>query len=989
MEDAPQIEVRPIHTAVPGRARFSIPGLRGSKDLGRYIESHLPGGVIDRACANIISGNLLVFFNPSVPSHEIAATIRAMIARRTLSGPQEDSGSDWHVLELEELLSHLGSRSSGLSEREARQRLSLSGPNTIGAVSGRASHELLFSQFQSLPVALLAAGAGLSLLTGGLIDAGVILSVIGLNAGIGYGTERHAEQTINALSDGEDGSGFVVRDGAVREIPLAEIVPGDVLDLRAGLVIPGDGRLISSDALTVSEALLTGESLPVEKRVDARPRDRAPLAERTNLVFRGTLVTGGSGRAMVVATGRATEIGRIQSSIGAATPPQTPLQNQLDQLGRQLVAGSIAACGGVFAIGLLRGNAILPMLKTAISLAVAAVPEGLPALATTTLAIGIGNLRRQGVLIRRLPAVEGLSAIQMVCFDKTGTLTLNRMAVARIVTATGIFETANGKIVQAGEDEASQHSSSNPDLHRLLELGILCSDAEFNGAGSDPEIVGSPTEAALLNAGVAAGLDIAAIRGRRPRLSVKQRTDQRRYMKTTHKIGQGRALAAVKGSPTDVLAMCKWVLRAGRRRPLSEAERAAIESENSRLADAALRVLGVAYGVNGNEMAEDLVWVGLIAMHDPVRPDARRIIRLFHQAGISTSMITGDQPATSAAIAQELGLGTANGERIHATSLDHIGAAVPPAARQIGSHIFSRVTPAQKLKVVEALQQAGFVVAMTGDGVNDAPALRAADIGVALGGGTDAARQTADVILLGDELEGLVIAIENGRATYENIRRAIDYLLATNLAEIALMVAVTATGIGQPLTPMQLLWVNLVTDVLPALGLALEPPSDKLMERPPRNPSESIISASAFRILARDAAVMAGTTMAAQLYASLRHGAGIRSGAVGFSSLVFAQLLYALRHRAARPSPPKPGRTRAAQPDYLAGAITASFGAQAAALYVPGLRQLCGGPIDALDLAIALAAGAASFALTAIPNHADAAEWLARSSLPLNDRSVS
>lgn len=901
-----------------GRARFSIAGLRRSHDLKHRLETRLAGGAIVHVSASTTTGNILVTFDPEVD----AEAIRRRICE-WLQAPDEteriEDGEAWYGLDAGEVLRRLDSAPTGLTEQEARERLACAGANVIAPVQGRSAREMLLAQVQSLPVGLLGAGALLSLLTGGLVDALVILGVIAANAAIGFAAESKSERTINALSDDSELSGAVWRDGSLRDVPARDIVPGDMIALSAGAIVPADARLVEADTLAVSEAALTGESLPVAKTVATLARDRMPLAERRNMLFRGTLVTGGSGRAVVVATGAHSQLGQIQASIGTLDRPQTPMQRQLDRLGQQLVLLSLGACGLLFTFGLLRGQGLVPMLKTTVSLAVAAVPEGLPTLATTTLALGIEDLRRRGVLIRRLPAVEGLSAVQLICFDKTGTLTQNRMAVVCIATTTQRYRT-DGPAPRIT-------TAADPDLIRLLELCALCNDSTL--ADDGPR--GSSTETALLQAAADAGLDIEAIRARAPRLSASQRAEGRRYMATVHAFGDGRRLTAVKGNPDEVLALCRRQLVNGRPRPMRATERRHIRAQNQELAASGLRVLGVAYGENDDDLSENLVWVGLIAMADPVRADAAAIIGSFHRAGIGTLMITGDQPATAAAVARALNIGLVDGKP--------------------GGQIFSRVTPAEKLRIVRELQAKGQVVAMTGDGVNDAPSLRAADIGIALGGGTDAARQTADVILLGDELQGIVVAIERGRATYDNIRRAIHYLLATNLSEILLMLGVTATGIGQPLTPVQLLWLNLVTDVLPAIGLALEPPEGDVMRHPPRQPSESIVAPDGYRRLGRDAAAMAGSALLAQLYAASRRSANARSGTVGFAGLVSAQLLYALRCRARRDQ-------AAAQPRRLGPALALAFAAQGLALFAPGLRRLCGGPIGLTDAAVALGAGA-------------------------------
>ena len=960
----PQTDVDVIHSAVRGRARFRIEGLRRSPRIKRLLETSLVGGIVRSVSANSATGTTLVMFDATVEISAVAQLIRRTL-RRALDEPDAPSrierpgGSDWHKISLTEVFSRLESGPAGLTADQVRDRLETDGRNVIAGVPPRRPMEILLGQVTNVPVAVLGVGVVLSLATGGVADALVILGVIALNAGIGFATESKAEQTINALSDGALGPCSVVRDGATRTIAGEMLVPGDVLDLRSGVVVPADARLIRCDNLTVSEAALTGESVPVAKLPDRLPFGPTLLADRTNMVFRGTIVTGGTGRAIIVATGTRTELGQIQTSLGVLARPETPMQIQLDRLGRQLVFLSLGICGLIFVIGLVRGYRFLPMLKSAVSLAIAAVPEGLPALATTTLAIGIADLRKRGVLIRRLPAVEGLSSVQVICFDKTGTLTLNRMSVTRAATASGHYRFDDG-IMRVGDSEEGPAVDvrRTKDLRRLLELCALCNDAFLKGDGAEPEIVGSPTEAALLQAACAVGIDVEGLREKRPRLAVVERSEQRSYMATTHRSGR-RRLLAVKGSPDEVLGLCRSLMVDGHSTELTGDKKRELRSQNRLLAEAGLRVLGVA---EGSGDLKDLTWVGLVGFADPLRRDARRIIEAFHRAGISTLMITGDQAATAAAVAEQLGLHSVAEPRV-GSSLARLASAGESAASDLlATHIFARVTPAQKLRIVQNLQEAGLVIAMTGDGVNDAPSLRAADIGIALGGGTDAARQTADVILLEDELGGLVAALEQGRATYYNIQRAIRYLLATNIGEITLMFAVTASGMGQPLTPVQLLWINLITDVLPAIGIALDRPPADLMQRSPRPPNEPIVSTADAWPLVRDGFLVASSSLAAQAYGIVRYGASPRTGAISFTTLAAAQLFYAFSSRG--PAAANGTGTIVSRRHFLPGAVGLSFAAQMAALFVPGLRRLCGGPISLLDTGVALGIGTLPLLLT-------------------------
>jgi Ca2+-transporting ATPase len=942
-------EVVPIHTAVKGRARIRVSGLRRNERLGQLIEARLLGRDIRRVQASAVTGNVLVHYEPSAPLEKILDDLRAVLAEEDRgaqagppaippsASPRANPGAAtpaWHAGGAARALAAFASAASGLPPAEAARRQQIYGPNSIPEIVPRSRGEILLAQFSGLPTALLAASAALSLVTGGLVDAGVIVAVILVNGGIGFAAEIKAEQTIRSLTESAAALARVVRGGSEEVVPAEIVVPGDVIALHPGDFVPADARLLESDQLTVNEASLTGESLPVAKAANVLAPPAAPLADRRNMVFRGTVVSGGSGRGVVVACGRDTEIGHVQALLGNATPPPTPLQRQIDVLSRQLTLASAGLCVLIFAIGLARGLGFLPMLRTAISLAVAAFPEGLLVLATTTLALGIERLRRERVLVRRLGAVEGLAAIGVVCLDKTGTLTLNRMSVVRLA--------AGGKPplppAAIGEDR---------DLRLLLELGALCNDAEIADPGE--ELRGSSTELALLLAAAEAGIDIRGLRQARPRIAVRERSEARRFMTTTHRLESGAALIALKGDPRDVLLLCREQQRGAVTAPLDTAERTRILGQNTAMARDGLRVLGIAFRLLPAEAAApapeppaEFIWVGLAGMADPLRHGMPELIARLEEAGIRATMITGDQPETAAAIGRELGLD----RLVDSAALDR-------PDQPIGGAVFARVAPTQKLDIVRALQQRGLAVAMIGDGVNDTPSLKAADIGVTLeSAGSEAARQVADVVLLADDLTGLLRGVEHGRTVHANLRKALRFLLATNLSEMLLMLFAVATGIGQPLTPIQLLWINLLTDVLPALGLALEAPEPEIMRRPPPDPAAPLMARREFGILARDAALMAGGALAAEAWAATRYGAGERSRGCGFASLVTSQLLYALSCRSDRAS----WTERPANP-YLLGALGLSFAAQGAALFAPGLRGLIGAPIGGLDLVAVLASG--------------------------------
>ncbi len=666
----------------------------------------------------------------------------------------------------------------------------------------------------------------------------------------------------------------VIRDGQLVEVEAEALVPGDIMVLVPGTRVAADGRVLESRSLMVDESALTGESLPVTKRVETLDKPEVPLGDRFNMVYKGTAITGGSGLAVVVGTGRYTEIGVIQALVGETRPPETPMQRQLDVLGNQMVLLSGGICGIMFLIGLARGYGWLQMLKTSISLAVAAVPEGLPTVATTTLALGIRNMRRHHVLVRHLDAVETLGAMQVICLDKTGTLTLNRMTVLAIYCGGRHITLANDVFHDNGmRMDPAQHE----ELLRLVQVGVLCNETEVNGSEGGYELKGSATETALVHLAIAAGVAVDALRRQYPTVRVEYRTENRSFMRTVHTVKEGGKLVAVKGSPSEVLEMCKWWIKDGIRLRAhgngphrdTHGKRAHGRGSVARARDSLMRNRRRPI----SHCAEEFIWLGITGMADPVRPGVKELIALFHQAGIDTIMITGDQSATAYAIGKELGL-SRSGELdiLDSTKLEQLDPEVLTGLAQ-KVNIFSRVSPANKLQIIQALQRSGKVAAMTGDGINDGPALRAADIGVAMGEtGTDVARSVSDVVLEDDDLRTMIVAISEGRTIYNNIRKSVHFLTATNLSEIMVMVGSIGSGLGTPLSTMQLLWINLVTDIFPALALAVEPPEPDILSRPPRDPREPILRPADFKRYGFEAFAITAGSMCSYGYAVARYG---------------------------------------------------------------------------------------------------------------------
>jgi Ca2+-transporting ATPase len=785
--------------------------------------------------------------------------------------PADDSyrsSPAWHLLAARDVVQALNSSPvSGLSPEEASMRLRANGPNVLPTRSARSGVLALLDQLQTLPVTLLLSSAVLSVATGALGDAIAIVTVVMLNAAIGFEAERQAESRIAALLTTARLIGRVWRDGQLVDVPAEGVVAGDLLLLTPGSQIVADARVVRAHGLRLDESTLTGESFPIQK-TSARIGDR-PMADRTNMVYRGTVVTGGDALAVVVGTGMQTEIGMLQRLVQEATAPETPLQKQLRELGTQQVWIASALSAAVFVTGVLRRFSILEMLKSAVSLAVAAIPEGLPVVATTALASGLNAMVRDGVLVRRLSAIETLGAVEIACLDKTGTLTLNRMSVVSVFTGMRNFDVVDGRVMNGGDPP----SATDPQLRRLFDVCVLCSEVAAGGNGTPT--VRSSTETALLDMAVASGADAESLADLYPLRKSRSRTDNRSYMVTWHGSPSGTFIA-IKGSPLQVLRLCTHHLYDGDVRQLSAADRRSIHSENSRLAAQAIRVLGLAYLEADRETASfngGAVWVGLVGMSDPMRPQMPEFVRELRHAGITPIMTTGDQLETARAIGKHLKL-----------DLDH--------------EVYSRVNPSDKLQIVQQFQRAGRVVAMTGDGINDAPALKAADVGVTLGqSGTDVAQDVADVVLATDDVTTLIAAIREGRRVGDNVTRAIHYMTATNLSEMLVMFGSIACGLGQPLSTRQLLWINLLSDVFPELAFAIEPAHGDLLGRPPRAANTPVISRADYQMLVTESGIISAAGLTAYAYGVARYGIGPRSSTIGFVTLAAAQLLHALTVR--------------------------------------------------------------------------------------------
>ncbi len=998
--------IRPIHTKVPGRARFRISGLFHSKTLKRFLENRLTREKdVLSVSASVLTGNILLTFNSSNDHHTIGLLIESVIAsgwpepsgqetsqqavtaekphdkaqksppfssrkprqnKKTLRSPRfaDQPMGQWHLKKTGGVLKFFNTDPErGIDSVEAARRLRRYGPNRLPEAAEKSKWAVVFGQLNSLPVYLLAAAAGVSAVTGGILDAAVILGVVAANAAIGYVTESKAEKTIQSLKTMVRPYAEVLRNGEPKEIPAPEVVAGDLLTLKPGMYVAADCRILKSTHLSVDESMLTGESMPVFKQPYPLKRPDVPLPDRTNMAYMGTLITGGQGLAVAVATGSFSEIGRLQALLDRTEAPKTPIERQLEQMGDHLVLLCGAVCALVFFLGFFRGYGLARMLRSAISLAAAAVPEGLPAAATINFALGINRMRAHRVLIRQLQAVETLGAVQTVCLDKTGTITLNRMSVQRLFVGDRRITFSDPDFQS---DKERLEPQRIPELWQMLEVCALCSETKVNGSddGGCLLLSGSATENALIHLAHAAGVDVSALRADFRCLKVRHRAENRLFMSTLHGTPDGGRRLLVKGSPPDVTTLCSRKMVNGRTVPLTDEDRERIERENESMSGDALRVLGAAFSDDLDKEPEEdengLVWLGLVGMSDPIRNSVRELIQVFHRAGIDTVMITGDQSNTAFAVAQRLDI--SGGKPLEILDSSKLTALPPKALQALArkAHAYSRVSPAHKLRIVQALQQSGLVVAMTGDGINDGPALKAADIGIAMGrGGTDVAREVADVVLKEDNLEALIIAVKDGRATYRNIRKSVHFFLSTNLSEIMIMLAAMALGIGFPLSVMQLLWINIISDIFPGLALSLEEPAANVMDRPPRNAQAPLFSRADFTRMAFESGVMTAGALGAYLYGIRRYGAGsLGAGSLAFQALTIGQLLHAYSCKSETSG--LFDRNRPPKNPWLFAAVGGSLALQVLTFVVPPLRRfLSVAPPRLIDTAVIGAAAAA------------------------------
>ena len=773
----------------------------------------------------------------------------------------------WHTLDLEETFVALESSPGGLKVDEAERRLAEYGPNEIESAHKVSKLAILWAQVKNPLVFVLLVAAAISLLAGKTADAIVIGVVIIVNSLIGFFQEYRAEEALESLMAQAAPEAEVVRDcpdvGECVEmrIPTAKIVPGDIILLDAGAKVPADARLIEAANLEVEEAMLTGESLSSRKTLEPLSGDDLPIADRTNLIYGGTIVTNGRGRAVVYATGARTEMGKIATLIQETEKAESPLQKQTLDLGKKLGFLAVGVATLTVILGLIVHLPLQEIFLFALASAVSSIPEGLPAVMSITLAVGVNRMAKRNAIIRRLPAVDTLGAATVICSDKTGTLTTNQMTVQQVMAdgktmhVTGVGFAPEGRFLR---DEQPYDPTATPDLRLALHIGALCNDARLvrhqQEEGYTWTIRGDPTEGALVVAAAKAGHYKETLDTQMPRIDELPFNSKTKFMATFHQGSEGQVWVFLKGAPETVLEHCPHIRENAKVRPLEAADRELILEENHRMASEALRVLGLAYQIIAPEEVEafkealeyahpsEMVFVGLAGMMDPPRPEVPEAVERCKRAGIRVIMATGDHKVTGAAIARQVGILEEGGRVLTGPDLrkmsdDELDAVIEETS------VFARVAPEHKHRIVESLQRQGHVVAMTGDGVNDAPALKRADIGVAMGiTGTDVSKQTADMVLTDDNYVSIVSAIEQGRIIYSNIRKFVYFLLSCNVAEIMIIFSAILMGWDSPLTVIQLLWLNLLSDGAPALALGLEKGDPDLMERPPRPPQEPVIN---------------------------------------------------------------------------------------------------------------------------------------------------
>jgi Ca2+-transporting ATPase len=897
------------------------------------------------------------------PESKVACTVEPFDQSET------ETARQWSAMSVQQTAKSLKSDNErGLSDDEPATRKLEYGCNKLEPRPERSGFKIACDQFKSVIVVLLLVAAVLSYVMGDVLEGNMILVVVLLNAVIGFCTEWKARRALSSLEARETSVCEVIRNGEHQQLAVVDLVPGDLVTLFAGNRIPADGRIVASDELYADESALTGESMAVEKTSSVLIDPEPVVSELSNMGFMGTFVTSGHGRMLVTETGAKTQLGRVGLLIAQARKRPSPMTAKLEQLGTVLLIIVVVLCVMIIVAGRFRAMPGLEMLQVAITLAIAAVPEGLLAVSTMTLAIGMQRIARKGAWIRNLASVETLGSTTIICTDKTGTLTQNQMTVEmiavaeRTITVTGAGYEPTGEFREEGSTVTVQDDQM---IVNLLRTGVLCNDARVVRGANEVSGRGDPTEAALIVLAEKAGIDPVGLNAQYLRIAEKPFSSETKWMLTEHLLPDGSRLECAKGAPSRILQLSEYESWGEGARPMTAERLQRWHETNTLLADKGLRVLGLAW----RRMADDnpgaiplqegsarWVFLGLVGITDPLRDEAGSAIALCRSAGISTVMITGDQVATAQVIAHRLGIDQGlSGESLmttHASVVDH---ADPEKLRILVEQtaVFARAEPRHKLQIVEAYQKIGHVVAMTGDGVNDAAALKQADIGIAMGRtGTDVARQTADMILTDDNFATIVMAVEQGRVLYANIIRFVHYLLSCNLAELLTVFLALMFGLPLPLLPLQILWLNMITDVLPALALALEPSAPNIMKRPPRDPDAAVLSLKLILIIAWQGLLLALATIWAFYVGLERHEGTDHAVTMAFMTLGFVQALHALNTR----SQYRSALTRRLFTNlWLWAAIAACVVLQLTAVYIPYMRSILGTvALDSADLAVVL-----------------------------------
>jgi Ca2+-transporting ATPase len=924
------------------RLRVAVPGAHPEPLVRRCAAALAAAPGVESVRADPVTGHILVEYTPDSPlparvaeqprqspqgGRGLGTSLGRLLGRphpRTRAQPPPMARVAWHALSPQEALARLDASGAGLDDETARARRNRFGPNEYDPYQPPSRLEIFARQLANLPSALLLGFSMVELAVREWIDAALIQAVVGMNAAIGYRIEAKNEELLESWRRLEAGQARVLRAGEVRRIPAADLVPGDVLLCKAGDVLPADARVLDAHRLSANEAPLTGESEPQAKRPEA-VAEATPLAERTCMLYAGTAVASGRGRALVTGTGPDTELAQVRALVDQARAPETPLEQRMEHLGRQATGFSVAAAGLTAAMGLLRGRPAAPVLRGAIALGVAAIPESLPLVVTAAIVRCMRRMRAKGLVVRRMASVEALGGVTVICADKTGTLTQNDMRLELL--------DLGGERLPAEALRAEGGPFSSP-AAKALATATLSSDLDVHEGPNGMQVTGSATERAFTDAAWRAGLDVSALRRAWPRLKLQERGDGVHYVTSLHETPEGDRLACIKGAPEQVLPRCQGEASGA---PLDARARSEALARNGALAAEGLRVLALGWQrlPAGAPLPQDgFTYLGLAGLRDPLRLGAARAVRDAQRARIRTVILTGDQQATAAAIAREVGLRGVARDGAEMVRRIREGHGVDELMHSVA--VLSRVTPADKMEVVKALRDRGEIVAMVGDGINDAAALKVADVGIAVGShASGVARQTADIVMPSEDLRSILSAVGEGRIVQDNLRRTVRFIFATNLSEILLQMAGAALG-RDILSPMQLLWVNLLTDSVPALALALEPGEPGVLDREPAPPHQPMVRPEEWPRIGRDAALLAVFGAAA----SLVGGPG-----TAFAALPAAQLAYAWMCRA--DGAPEHGRFS----QMLAGSAAAHL----AVIALPGLRGI-------LRLPAPTAAGLAGFA---------------------------